>query len=442
MNRRRLLPLLVGMVILVGCDSGDGGSAGNASGWSKAVAINAGEFGNAQLPGIGFDDDGNALAVWYEADEVETSIWSNRYVPEQGWGEPELVEEQPGDALDPSLAVAPDGSAFTVWVQDDGERLSVYAARFVSGEGWSSRVLLESGDSGDAGQPQVVVGADGNAMAVWRQYTGSRADLWASQYVAGIGWDSAELIEGMDSHSAAEFDIGMDADGNVLVVWQHDGIGGPSIFHTRYVAGEGWTYPAMLEEDDDSDATLPKIAVAADGSAIAVWQQRDDIRDNIWASRYVVGEGWDVPVLIEFGTGAAFEPEVGIDADGNAVAVWHQFVSVNGASVYASHFNTGSGWQAPQLLEDSEGDSHQPRIVLDGDGNAHAVWWKSNLGKSRIWSNSYEAGSGWADAVQMRPASDAAAAAQLAVDGDGHVVAIWTQVRSGVYGIFTSLLAN
>ena len=58
-----------------------------------------------------------------------------------------------------------------------------------------------------------------------------------------------------------------------------------SIWTNRYVAGRGWGM-AQLLETDDGPAGSPQISMDADGNAFAIWEQSDGTRSNIIARRF------------------------------------------------------------------------------------------------------------------------------------------------------------
>ncbi|GEM_PF-6843081 len=47
---------------------------------------------------------------------------------------------------------------------------------------WGIPGLIESNDIGGASQPQVAVDSNGNAIAVWIQYDGTRYNAWSNVY--------------------------------------------------------------------------------------------------------------------------------------------------------------------------------------------------------------------------------------------------------------------
>ena len=88
---------------------------------------------------------------------------------------------------------------------------------------------------------------------------------------------------------------------------------------------EGWGTAELIETDNSGTAVNPRIAIDTSGNAIAVWQQHDGERYNIWASRYTTGTGWGTPEPIETdNSGSASNPQIAIDPAGNAIAVWQQ----------------------------------------------------------------------------------------------------------------------
>jgi hypothetical protein len=186
-------------------------------------------------------------------------------------------------------------------------------------------------------------------------------------------WGSAELIE-TDNAGAANYpQIAVDAKGNAIAVWQQSDGTRNNIWANRYVVGTGWGVATLIEKDDAGAARNAQVAVDAKGNAIAVWQQSDGTRDSIWANRYVVGTGWGIATLIEKDdAGAAESPQVAVDSAGNAIAVWKQS---DGSSSYilANRYDTEEGWGTATLIDDV-GGARLPRVAVDSAGNALVVW--------------------------------------------------------------------
>jgi VCBS repeat-containing protein len=296
--------------------------------WGTAQLIETNNMGMAFSPHVAMDGAGNAVAVWEQYDGTRMSIWSNRYTSGTGlWGTAQLIETN--DVGDVSLAeVAMDeaGNAVAVWTQFGGLVRDIWANRYEAGTGWGTAQLIETFDLADALFPQIAMDGAGNAVAVWWQYDGTQVSIWANRYLAGTGWGTAQRIETNDAGHALYPQVAMDSAGNAVVVWyQSDGFR-DSIWSNRYEAGIGlWGTAELIETIDTGYAIYPQVAMDGAGNAIAVWVQYDGTRDNIWSNRYVAGTGWGTAQLIETNdAGRAWSPQIAIDGAGNAVAVWQQ----------------------------------------------------------------------------------------------------------------------
>ena len=67
-----------------------------------------------------------------------------------------------------------------MWAQSDGSAMNIWATRLTSGV-WGDPELLET-DGRNAEQPQVAVDPNGGAVAVWRQWDGTRNNIWANRF--------------------------------------------------------------------------------------------------------------------------------------------------------------------------------------------------------------------------------------------------------------------
>ena len=134
-------------------------------------------------------------------------------------------------------------------------------------------------------------------MAVWSQFDGATFSIYANRYVAGVGWDTAQLIEAGGSEAYEPRDR-IDAGGNVLAVWYQSNGTVYDIHTNRYTAGAGWGAAQVIDTGSE-EATNPQIALDADGNAIAVWAQFDGVVHNVVACRYVAGTGWSAPQLLK-----------------------------------------------------------------------------------------------------------------------------------------------
>ena len=340
-------------------------------------------------PSVTMSAHGAAIAVWRQY--PPGSLWANRYTSEEGWGVPGPVTEgNTGNTWTLEVASDPIGNALAVWSEYDGTWANIWANRYSVGEGWGVPVLIEGDDAGTALEPRVAVGPNGDAVAVWTQHDGTRYNIWSNRYGVADGWGLAEPIDSGDGGASSPH-VGVDHDGRAVAVWgQHDG-NWFSAWANRYIPGEGWSVAELIETDSTHGVSYPELAVHPDGDAMAVWTSSSDI----WANHYTPSVGWGTAVRIEEGDGLARLPHVALDPQGNAVAVWnqHRFEPLAN-TVWANHYLRGGGWGVPEIIAGAGARStYEPRVVVDSNGRALLVWDQSDsdpLLHSTIWSNRFD----------------------------------------------------
>jgi hypothetical protein len=183
------------------------------------------------------------------------------------------------------VAMDGSGSAVAVWTQFDGTYYNIMANRYTPSGGWGTATLIETGNL-DAAYSQVAMDGSGNAVAVWTQSDGTRNNVWANRYTLSGGWGTATLIETNDAGSASNAQVAMDGSGNAVAVWeQYDGTRS-NIWANRCTPSGGWGTATLIETDNLGPAVFPQVAMDGSGNAIAVWLQSDGTRNNIWANRY------------------------------------------------------------------------------------------------------------------------------------------------------------
>jgi len=431
--------LIILPIVLLGCGGDDGsvdaGTGAAARSWQGAVLIEN-DTGAAQQAEVAFDANGNAIAVWRQfSDELGFGtfflIYASRYDAGGGWETPRLLNDTanngyspkiafdsngnawvlfevehgggrrqigahrydvgtdawsatffPGplqDRLAPEIAFDNSGNAIAVWQNHDTVRWNVEAGFYTAGGNFAGPVDID-GSSASAQGPQIGFDAAGNAMVVWQQTA-----VWANRYIAGVGWGAAVQIES-NAGIASSPQIAVHASGDATVVWHQSGAAGNDIWANHYDVGSNmWTAPVLLETDDTGDAVNPQIAGDAAGNAMAVWRQSDGTYNNIFANRYVAGSGWQGATLIESNSGTAGNPSVAMDINGNASAVWAQF---DGSfdSVYDNRYAIGTGWGKAALIESMTGNANTPKIALDSNGIGFAIWDQGN----DIWVNRFQ----------------------------------------------------
>ena len=393
------------------------------------------------------------IPVVFQPEPVMPQLSDVVPVSQEGFvANPDGLAEESGFAR---MSVSPNGEvAFAVWRQNtpfDHEReapfeqpfYSVWGARFINGV-WENPVLLEDTnephaffpDSVSPGSslryitriPDVAVDNQGNAMAVWHQFDGVRTHIWANRFdSAADAWQGAEQIEDLDYSEdvasggvgfSSQARVGMDAEGDAVVVWQKNGnvLWEPlesfptGIYSNVYDAQTGtWSGEELISETFGIIYS-PNIAVNDAGDAVATWHQDFVLRANQFDGET---ESWGDVEVIDSGDGVMDDsinqkfPEVAMNNEGQAVVTW-----VSGqANINARVLNPESGtWgDSHTFLEAEFGTGYQPVVDFNDEGLATIVWAQEGglapvEGQRRVWVS------------QLQTAEDAEWSAPLLVD--------------------------
>ena len=396
-----------------GCDGAVGTS------WDAAAPVLIAKADYLGLQGLGVDRLGNAVVVWeQESNQQVYAIWASSRPAGGSWQAPTALrnEDHPAMGLDsnmiaipPQLAVSDNGTGVAIWPMHFGlSPIQLYASHYASSQGWDGPVVISAlpadGGVGPPGVrgvgngqsgPQIAIDPNGNAIAVWSegvqdvdaQATNYAPQIYARRYGAAGGWGAAALLSAngqaipgtsqttMDSETPH---VAVDPAGDAVAVWSVSSTksgGAEAVQAAHYDAATStWGAPAFVDVCNGCSTaisgyqTTPRVAMDAQGNAIAIWNRFDG--HGVWSSRFTKAGGWSAPQDISDSKNeqdADDSPRVAIDATGNAVATWFE-----GPFFHANHSKAGA-WAAPVTLSSTASDSDvQP--VFDSSGNALLVW--------------------------------------------------------------------
>lgn len=434
--------------VLLGCGGGGGGGGDgnenqpptNDRTWGMAAPIVT-DDGNNSGPQIAMDVNGNAIAVWTQDDGTRHNIWANRYVVGVGWETAGPIESNDGDNSSPQIAMDANGNAIAMWTQQDGTQQDAWTNRYTAGVGWGTEAAIKTGDGSNYGY-NMAMSANSDAIVVWGKSVGTQHSIWASRYVAGVGWETAEPIRSYNSDlSYPPYpQVTMDANGNAIAVWTQlviiPGLSnlGTDLVANRYTAGVGWGTATPIagtgSGSESVNLVMARIAMNAGGDAIISWGNCNDNRSScsLLVQNYVT-EGFQwmsssyVPNL--------YGLDIAMDAGGNAIVVWTQCIDAdcNQHSLWASRYlaDTIPPFGETNQPIGTEAKGQFPDIAMDADGNAIVVWTQGDSTPSNILATRYVAGTGWETAAIIETDDGNNSDPQIAMTAGGDAIAVWTQ---------------
>lgn len=238
--------------------------------------------------------------------------------------------------------------------------------------------------------------------------------------------------------------VAVDKNGNSVAVWIEGGFVTRSYIQAATLAfgSTTWTTPVNLTPTTSGNyAYNPQVAVDPQGNAVAVWEFTDTIIDVVQAATLPFGATTWIPASASLSSPdavKAFQPQVAVDCAGNAVAVWI-FKKDNTAPevIQAATLLAGTNTWIPasaDLSSNPSGNALEPQVAMNCHGNAVAIWRILDLSNntSSIQASTFSfASQTWTPTSDLVPkAGIVASQPDVAIDNYGNAVAVWVYFDS------------
>jgi hypothetical protein len=286
---------------------------------------------------VAIDEEGNAVAVW----TTGTVVHSARRARLGGWvGDSGQLSTSGKQALEPNVAMSPDGYAFAVWREKRENTggdpvIDVRISRRQGSGAWgaSSRLTPNFGSGSTtpvaSGEPQIVADAEGGRMVAW-----------------GLGETDMEERTSLS-------DLG------------------------------GYAEPATQLSEATAFVEVPRIAIDDGLKGIATWRSFEGGIFQVKAATTTVSNGtWSSPTTLS-GPGGTFgtEPVIAADGAGNAVIAFE----IGGVVSATYRPASGSLAAAVPVSNTAHGGPFLSPVVTIGDsGDALVAWTSASVAPSHI----------------------------------------------------------
>lgn len=278
---------------------------------------------------------------------------------------PDTLSRTNINASEPQIAIDKNGNAVAIWIENTAIRSS---RRPVNGS-WSSAVTISGTNASNI---NLVSDTDGNATAVWLENGVVKA---AGRTLNG-NWSNSTALS---NNNASSPTLCVDNDGDVIAAWTRNG----NVEASVKPFGSNWHTKSTLSSND---AARPAIAIGGDGNdtkAVLVWQgTSSDGSDAIFSAAKLINGPWTSPVQISRKGQNSVQPNVAVDPNGNALAIWYAYdydgVNYSHVVVRTAERNTDTGtWSKVSTLSQPgirDPETLMARIEYDSIGNAIALW--------------------------------------------------------------------
>ena len=134
--------------------------------FENPVSLSGGGSEDAQGPQISLAPDGTATVVWHKSNGSNAVVSATTRPPGGSFGTPVNLSAPGQNAGNAQIASGPDGSTTAVWNRFDGSDYIIQGRTRPPG-GLFGPVVDISGTGEDSLWPEVAIGPDGTAAAVW-----------------------------------------------------------------------------------------------------------------------------------------------------------------------------------------------------------------------------------------------------------------------------------
>jgi hypothetical protein len=316
-------------------------------GWTEAQRL-ASVAGNAEPPQLSVDARGVATVVWRDVTDGNAkasagkpnaanagkakrggaapgraTVWVSSAPAGGPWTRPErLAPRDHEDVLLPRLGGDGGERVIASWMNRSagGERLHVVERQ--GARGWRPLGRAFATSTGQAEVPEVAFNRGGDLLAAWRVRGAGGLSLWAAGYAPGRGWSAPLEVAPRQGRDVGSPQIGLDRDGNGLLVWREPSGGAQSIFARPYDARTGWGEATPIE-DAAVEARHAELALSEDGRATVTWMHEHEDWINLWATSYDRVRGFGKPVPVQTEVGRVFDARITYAGE-VPVVVWVQ----------------------------------------------------------------------------------------------------------------------
>ena len=413
--------------------------------WTSPEEIDNGLGNNAGSPQVTIDSQGNGIIAWRQIESNRQFVSTIRYAVEtSSWSPVRMLSDEDKDAYPPNLVANRKGDAIVVWKHDgkgNTTDYSVWSNRYDAlSSTWGEAIRIDtSGTSDDLYEaPAVAINEAGKAIVLWQEMNENRG-VWMNRYDVDLSdWGDSERITTDGIYEFASPRVAIDAQGNALAGWLRNTGSRDDLAASRYDwESHTWRTPELIETyDADSVEASPSIGFDADGNALALWSQHNGERDVVWAGRHDGStQNWWAPSVIEKdGTGNSHHPALHFYSAKDAVIAWERYEEDKADSFWISHFAGASQtWsEAEAVTPNDTAERSSLRIGTDSQGNVLALWLQLDGSLNTIWTSRYDRGSSsWSEAQLFETNGEGnPSSLRIAVNEDGRAFAVWTQKDS------------
>lgn len=345
-----------------------------------------------------------------------TSVLAGPVLAHAAWRPVDTLSAPGVDAVDVQTGVDGARNTISTWTRGDDVQARV---RRPDGTLQPTITLSDSYVRGSAAHPQIAVDEVGDAVFVWEEQNPPRA-CWVIR--ARMRAADGTLGPVMSAYTNSAYDcfsgraprVGIDAVGNAVIVFERHGADVRIL--ARTLSAGSVLGPTLFLSTAGADASKPDVGVDADGDAVFAWQKSDGTHTRIQERALAAAGTLSVTRTNSAAGGDATAARVAVDPDGDSVATWQRLDGAR-SRIQARFRWSADAYGAVATLSDAAHDAVAPAIGIDPGGNAVLAW---QLGGTGIVQVRRRTASGlWSSVADVTTDGRPAGVPSVAVDASG-----------------------
>jgi hypothetical protein len=247
--------------------------------------------------------------------------------------------------------------------------------------------------------------------------------------------ETTNLSDSVNDNGIQE--VAIDPNGNAFAVWAHLTGNGSYVQASTRPAGGKWSAPVQLSPFAEEISVLdPDVAVDAAGNAIATWTQYEYGGSYIRASTRPAGGEWSAPIdLTPYvrPPDRVNDPSVAMDPAGDATVAWTEIGRETSVLRTRTLPAGAKEWTAPEIASPSGWSFQSQPVLVDAGGDTALVWLRNATIQSKptLEAALRPAGEGWQPAVALPSTANNLFMPRAGIDGAGNVTVAWQSFGEG-----------
>ncbi len=368
--------------------------------------------GESGMPAIAIASDGTPYVAWHDPvggnnSEIYVRTWNGSAWAEVGAGSASGggISNNVGISSNPAIAIAADGTPCVAWVDKSSGNPNIYV------RSWNGSTWAEVGEGSASGggisdnsgwslEPSIAIALDGTLYVAWEDFSGGvipdiYVRAWNGENWTEVGVGSAEGGGISNNSGWSQYpSLAIAPDGKPYVAW-HDSTSYNDEIYVRAWNGFVWAEmgPHSASGGGISNnfgaSGWASIAIAEDGMPFVAWHDDSsgdlEIYVRTWnGSRWLeVGAGSARGGGISNNTGSSVVPAIAIAPDGKPYVAWEDFTGGN-QNIYMRLWNgsswaeVGAGSASGGGISNNAGGSYYSAVAIAPDGTPYVTWEDDN----------------------------------------------------------------